>query len=252
MVLLCANDRSRMTSCNPPWPDARTSGTPFSGGESWPSGVTRRIRPGRSVTSMRPSGRNASAHGLTRPVATVWTSSCPADEANQAFSPRAPVAIRNDAVSTIPAASAAATHTTGVFICKSPSRRRPLFWKKAVWKKVKSDRKRHRHADLDRQHGERDDQAQRERADRERGRDGVGQSGRGDGRGVAFEACRAGRPYHGRKILKDRGRITRGTGFSQESQAIFGRRRAESGKTTAAAMVMPAVSSASGLGGDTG
>src|ERR1700733_6742747 len=50
----------------------------------------------------------------------------------------------------------------------------------------------------------------------------------------------------------NRGRITRGTGFSQESQAIFGRRRPESGKTTAGRVVMPAVSSVSGLGGNTG
>ena len=33
--------------------------------------VTMRMRPGRSVTSMRPSGRNASAQGWTRPLATV-------------------------------------------------------------------------------------------------------------------------------------------------------------------------------------
>jgi hypothetical protein len=53
-----------------------------------------------------------------------------------ALSPRVPVAIRNNAVSRIAAASDAVTHTTGVFICKSPPRRRPLFWKKPVWKKV--------------------------------------------------------------------------------------------------------------------
>src|SRR5258708_1773712 len=50
--------------------------------------------------------------------------------------PRVPVAIRKDAVSTIAAASAAVTHTTGVFIYKSPSRRRPLFRKKLFWKKA--------------------------------------------------------------------------------------------------------------------
>jgi hypothetical protein len=50
--------------------------------------------------------------------------------AGRASSPRVPVAIRNTDVSRIAAASAAVTHTTGVFICKSPSRRRPLFWKK--------------------------------------------------------------------------------------------------------------------------
>jgi hypothetical protein len=52
-----------------------------------------------------------------------------------ASSPRVPVAIRNNAVSMIAAASDAVTHTTGVFICKSPPRRRPLFWKKLFWKK---------------------------------------------------------------------------------------------------------------------
>jgi hypothetical protein len=40
----------------------------------------------------------------------------------------------------------------------------------------------------------------------------------------------------------NRGRITRGTGFLQESQAIFGRRGLENGKTTAETVVMPAVS----------
>jgi hypothetical protein len=55
------------------------------------------------------------------------------DAAGELFSPRVPVAIRNVVVSTIAAASAAATHTTGVFICKSPSRRRPLFFKKTGW-----------------------------------------------------------------------------------------------------------------------
>jgi hypothetical protein len=59
-----------------------------------------------------------------------------ANEAGGALSPRVPVAIRNNAVSRIAAASDAVTHTTGVFICKSPSRRRPLFWKKLFWKKV--------------------------------------------------------------------------------------------------------------------
>jgi hypothetical protein len=39
-----------------------------------------------------------------------------------------------------------------------------------------------------------------------------------------------------------RGRITRGTRFLQESQAILGRHRPENGKTTAETVVMPAVS----------
>src|SRR5262249_12334774 len=65
--------RSRTTSCRPPWPDARTAGTPASGGESLPSRATMRRRPGRSVTSMRPSGRNASPQGCSSPSATVST-----------------------------------------------------------------------------------------------------------------------------------------------------------------------------------
>src|SRR5690349_4968727 len=36
-----------------------------------------RIWPGRSVTSMRPSGRKASDQGLRKPLATVSTASCP-------------------------------------------------------------------------------------------------------------------------------------------------------------------------------
>ena len=40
----------------------------------------------------------------------------------------------------------------------------------------------------------------------------------------------------------NRGRITRGTVFLQESQAILGRCRPESGETTAATAVIPAVS----------
>jgi hypothetical protein len=52
-----------ITSCRPPWPDAKTFGTPASAGESLPSLETMRRLPGRSVTSIRPSGRNASAQG---------------------------------------------------------------------------------------------------------------------------------------------------------------------------------------------
>jgi hypothetical protein len=96
--------------------DANTSGTPFNGGEICPSVVTRRIRPGRSVTSIRPSGRNASDQGLTSPLATVWTSSWPAEDANEEFSPRVLVAIRSDTDSRIAAVSAEATSTTGAFI----------------------------------------------------------------------------------------------------------------------------------------
>jgi hypothetical protein len=39
-----------------------------------------RMRPGRSVTSMRPSGKKASDQGCTRPEATVSTLRLPANE----------------------------------------------------------------------------------------------------------------------------------------------------------------------------
>src|SRR5262249_58831804 len=45
----------------------------------WPFGVTIRIRPGRSVTSMRPSGRKARDQGCDRPCETVWTVRLPAE-----------------------------------------------------------------------------------------------------------------------------------------------------------------------------
>ena len=95
------------------------------GGDSCPSAVTMRMRPGRSVTSILPSGKNASAQGCTRPVATVCTSSCPAEDANVVSWPRVPVAIRNVAVSRIAAVSAIVTSPTGVFImvrsrCRAP------------------------------------------------------------------------------------------------------------------------------------
>ena len=47
---------------------------PVTGTESVPSGETTRRRPGFSVTSALPSGRNAMPHGNSRPVATVTTS----------------------------------------------------------------------------------------------------------------------------------------------------------------------------------
>ena len=43
---------------------------------------TMRMRPARSVTSMRPSGRKASDQGCTRPPATVSTLRFPAEEVN--------------------------------------------------------------------------------------------------------------------------------------------------------------------------
>jgi hypothetical protein len=73
----------------------------------------------------RPGRESYFPAGDTRRIRSVG-------EAEDVFSPRVPVAIRNVAVSTIAAASAAVTHTTGVFICKSPSRRRPLFFKKKL------------------------------------------------------------------------------------------------------------------------
>ena len=44
------------------------------GSDSLPSAPTTRRRPGRSVTSIRPSGRKAMPHGFSRPSATVTTS----------------------------------------------------------------------------------------------------------------------------------------------------------------------------------
>src|SRR5262245_39520198 len=73
MVAFFAKSRSTMTSCSPPWPRANTCGTPSTGGERLPPLATMRMRPARSVTSMRPSGRNAIAQGLARPLATVST-----------------------------------------------------------------------------------------------------------------------------------------------------------------------------------
>ena len=103
------------TSSSPPWPEAQTSGTPLSGGEICPSGVTMRMRPGRSVTSIRPSGRNASAHGLARPLATVCDLELARRRRKQVFSPRVAVAIRNVAVEQIATVNDAVTRTTGVF-----------------------------------------------------------------------------------------------------------------------------------------
>src|SRR4051794_17991406 len=209
MVLLCANALSVTTSSSPPWPVAQTSGTPFSGGESCPSTLTMRMRPGRSVTSILLSGRNASAHGWTKPPATVCTSSCPAEDANVVSSPRVLVAIRKVTASRVAAASAAVTSPTGVFTmvrsrCHAP---RVIFGKSYQSKRWELRRDRHRQGDLDRQHCEGDDEAQRQRAEPERGGDGVGQPGRSNGRGASLEAGRAGRPYHGLNP-SGRGRIT--------------------------------------------
>src|SRR6267142_1654001 len=209
MVLFCAKALSVTTSSSPPWPDAQTSGTPLSGGESCPSTVTIRMRPGRSVTSILPSGRNASDHVWTSPLATVCTSSCPTEDANVVSSPRVLVAIRKVAVSRIAAVSATVTSPTGVFTvlrsrCHAP---RVVLGKRYQPKRRGLRRNRHRHGDLDRQHREGDDQAQRQRAEPQRGGDGVGQPGRSNGRRASIKAGSAGRPYHGLNP-SGRGRIT--------------------------------------------
>src|SRR3954463_9551755 len=82
IVLFCAKPRSSKTSCRPPCPDAATFGTPCSGAVSLPSSVAIRMRPGRSVTSMRPSGRKANAHGCDSPPATVSILRSPAEDLN--------------------------------------------------------------------------------------------------------------------------------------------------------------------------
>jgi hypothetical protein len=64
------------------------------------------------------------------------------DDPGDVFSPRVPVAIRNVIVSMIAAVSAAVTHTTGVFICKSPSRRRPSLVRDADHRWVSRDSRR--------------------------------------------------------------------------------------------------------------
>ena len=60
-------------SWRPPSPFALTSGTPLTGfGSSIPLRTTR-SRPGRSVTSMLPSGRKAKPQGWTSPRVTIVT-----------------------------------------------------------------------------------------------------------------------------------------------------------------------------------
>ncbi len=58
---------------------------------------------------------------MTRPLAMVCTSSWPALDANEVLAPREVVAIRNDAVSTVAAASDAVTHRMGAFIDERPA-----------------------------------------------------------------------------------------------------------------------------------
>ena len=67
----CLKSGDSTTSSRPPCPLAHTSGTPVKGADSLPSGLTNRRCPGNSVTR-KPcwSGKNASAHGWSRPLAT--------------------------------------------------------------------------------------------------------------------------------------------------------------------------------------
>src|SRR5262249_43617049 len=134
----------------------------------------------------------------TRPLAKVCTSSCPAEDWNDVFCPRVPVTSKNVPASSVAADSAIVTSPTGVFIMVVS--RRLASRAQAAWeigrRNVGSHRDRHRR-DLDRQHLQGGDQAQRGGAERERSRDGVDQSGRSNGRGPASEAGGAGRPDHG-------------------------------------------------------
>ena len=58
-----AKSGASATSSRPPWPVAATSGKPAIGSDSCPDFATMRSRPGRSVTNMRPSGRNCRPQG---------------------------------------------------------------------------------------------------------------------------------------------------------------------------------------------
>src|SRR5665213_3865878 len=84
-----------------------------------------------------------------------------------AFSPRVPVAIKSETASRIATVSVAVTSITGAFIdpqsrCISP-RLVVREWAKGSRKNdFALGRNRHRHADLDREHRESDDQAQRQ------------------------------------------------------------------------------------------
>ena len=68
-----AKSGSSTTSNNPPWSWAWTAGTPLMLPDSWPVAESSSRRPGRSVTSMRPSGRKASPQGLDSPVVSSLT-----------------------------------------------------------------------------------------------------------------------------------------------------------------------------------
>jgi hypothetical protein len=77
MSRLSAKLGSKATSSRPPCPPVSTSGTPASGADTLPLRSTMRSRPGRSVTIIRPSGRNSSAQGCSRPRATVSARTTP-------------------------------------------------------------------------------------------------------------------------------------------------------------------------------
>jgi hypothetical protein len=73
MSLFAAKFGSSVTSSRPPWPRASTAGRPATGSDLLPSALTTRSRPGRSVTSILPPGRNARLHGFWKPSATGTT-----------------------------------------------------------------------------------------------------------------------------------------------------------------------------------
>ena len=78
MTRSSANRGLSATSSRPPCPRAWTAGTPRGG---WRRARPARLSgscPGRSVTSRRPSGRNASAQGCSSPRARVSTRTAPA------------------------------------------------------------------------------------------------------------------------------------------------------------------------------
>jgi hypothetical protein len=53
------------------------------------------MRPGRSVTSILPSGKNASDHGYTSPLATVWIFKLPAEVGTTGSAAYAWLTLRN-------------------------------------------------------------------------------------------------------------------------------------------------------------
>src|SRR5678816_2588371 len=70
-VRFFAKSGSRTTSCRPCAATDFTPGTPASGADTTPSGLTIRIVPAFCVTRILPSGRNAIAHAPVSPPAIV-------------------------------------------------------------------------------------------------------------------------------------------------------------------------------------